>query len=155
MQAWHIFFLMIVSPRAPNAPKAPKEENQNPPKPIKPKRPISRINPPLDEGSTLSTKPIRPIRPKRPNRPMYSMYYFGLDSLTTNFLPSTSASLRAAIASSAPEDISTKPKPLERFVPLSIITFAESTVPCSAKDFQVLDRECSKEGCRRIYSYFP
>tara|TARA_B100000242_G_scaffold43855_1_gene26178 strand:- start:2093 stop:2269 length:177 start_codon:yes stop_codon:yes gene_type:complete len=49
--------------------------------------------------------------------------------LTITFLPSTSDSFIASIASGPPESNSTKPKPLDLFVSLSVITFAEVTVP--------------------------
>ena len=64
-----------------------------------------------------------------------SLFSFGLDSLTTNSLPSTSVPLSASIAASPPSLISTKPKPLERPVALSLIILAEVTVPYSAKTF--------------------
>ena len=81
-----------------------------------------------------------------------SCSFFGLDSLTTNSLPSTSVPLSASIAASPPSLISTNQKPLERPVALSLIILAEVTVPIQQKHFLNLGLLIPKKYYQHIYS---
>src|SRR5262249_49830689 len=80
----------------------------------------------------------------------------GFASLTVRERPPASCPFRAAMAAwaSCSVFISTKPKPLERPVSRSMITCADSTVPCASNIF---DRSLSVTPYPRLptYSFLP
>src|SRR5262249_59579772 len=80
----------------------------------------------------------------------------GFASLTVRERPPTSLPFRAAVAACASCSvfISTKPKTLERPVSRSMITCADSTVPCASNIF---DRSLSVTPYPRLptYSFLP
>src|SRR5262245_3371218 len=89
--------------------------------------------PPKDSGKKIYQLLRPPRRLSRP--PLLSRRSIGLASLTVKVRPSSSVLLSALMAfcASLPELISTKPKPRDWPLNLSVMTRADSTVPCAEK----------------------
>src|SRR6185295_17771084 len=84
------------------------------------------------QRSRLPPPPLRPPPPPPPNPPPPVRGSWGRASFTVKVRPPISAPLRAVMAAcaSASEDISTKPKPRDWPLNLSVMIRAEATAPC-------------------------